>query len=187
MKNIRAFLSFNLSEGEKKILSGYQEKLKNLLTTCPVKWEDPEKFHLTIRFLGNVSEENIKMLIFTCERLKFSFDEIKFRLTGTGFFPDRKRPRVIFFEFAEISSSCNTIITFIDKIIRNFGVKTENKFVPHITTGRFPKNTRTEIENNFSYIPEPIEISFNSFYLMKSILTSSGSVYEVIHEFKFNS
>lgn len=187
LKKIRSFLSLNISEKEKSTLSVFQERLKNQLINYPIKWEDPEKFHLTLRFLGDLTEENIERLIFTLERLKFDFEEIRYSLSGAGFFPDRNKPRVIYFEMNELGTSAVTLIGFIDKIIRNFKIKTENKFIPHVTAGRFLRKNQTRIHNDFSFKVEPVEITFSSFYLMKSLLTPSGSFYEVIHEFRFNN
>lgn len=185
MGKIRTFLSLNVSEDSTAGLSSIQQKVKAALGNYPVKWEDPKKLHLTLRFLGDTDEERIQSLIFTLERLKLEFDMIKFTVNGAGFFPNPKYPNVVFAELNEQGSSSLKLVEFIDKIIYNFGVKPEKRFIPHITLGRFSRDKRVKIEQRVNINLEPIEIEFDSFYLMKSSLTPKGSVYEVISEFKF--
>ena len=184
MEKIRTFLSLNLDNKSAETIKSYQNELKKCLSNYDIKWEDPEKFHLTLRFLGNLRIENLEPLIFTCRRLSPDFDEIRYTTNGIGLFPGNKYPRVIFFSLNESGNNTESLLSLIDKIIFNFGVKPEKRFIPHITVGRFKKNYRLFQENFKEF--QGIEINFSSFFLMKSILKPTGSVYEVIEEFKFN-
>ena len=182
---IRTFLSLNTESSLNPKLKAVQDKLKLALGDYPVKWDNSDKFHLTLRFLGDIKDDKVSELAFVLDRLKFEFETIKFTAGGVGFFPNPKYPNVVFIALEEHGSSSKQLIEFIDRIILNFGVRPDKRFIPHITLGRFSRTKRTKIEKQIDITVEPMEIEFDSFYLMKSNLTPSGSVYEVINEFKF--
>ncbi len=186
MKKIRTFLSLNIEGPVAEKLSAIQSNVKEALKDYPVKWENPEKLHMTLRFLGDISEDKINDLVFTLERLKPDFESIKFTAGSIGFFPNPKYPNVVFIGMVEEGDNSEMLVGFIDKVISRFGVKPEKKFIPHITLGRFKKDKRTKINTPVDIKPEPVDAEFYSFFLMQSVLTSEGSVYETIGEFRFN-
>jgi RNA 2',3'-cyclic 3'-phosphodiesterase len=186
LEKIRTFLSLNIETSLIKSLEAIQNNVKEGLKDHKVKWEDPAKLHMTLRFLGDVGREKLDDLIFTLERLKPDFESIKFTTLSLGFFPNPRYPNVVFIGMEEEGDNSSKLVEFIDKIIFNFGIKPEKRFVPHITLGRFRKDKRIKIDKPVEVNVKPIEIEFVSFYLMRSILTPEGSVYETISEFKFN-
>lgn len=184
---IRTFLSLNTAPHVQPLAAEVQKKVMLKLSGHRIKWEDPEKFHLTLRFLGDIDEEKIPGLISVLKRLKFDFEEIRFTAGGIGFFPDSKYPNVVFLDLQEEGKNTEQLVGFIDKIIFNFGVKPEKKFVPHITIGRFKRDKRVKIDSPVKIDFTPFDIEFSSFFLMQSILQKEGSVHSVVQEFSFNS
>jgi RNA 2',3'-cyclic 3'-phosphodiesterase len=186
LDKIRTFLSLNIESSAVKDIAEILNKTKQSLIKYPVKWENPEKLHLTLRFLGDISEDKIDDLVFTLDRLKLDFETIDFTSNGIGFFPNAKYPNVVFVGLEEKGSNSGKLVEFIDKIILNFGVKPDKRFIPHITLGRFRRDKRIKITEMIEINAEPINVQFDCFYLMKSTLTPKGSVYEIINEFKFS-
>lgn len=186
MPKQRLFLSFTPEEQFLKQLKNEQDDLKIQLKDKLIRWEDPGKFHLTLRFLGDIDEDKTEPLIDTLSRLKFDFDKVKFNTDKIDFFPDKRFPNIIFASLKETGSNTETLVGFIDKIIYNFGVKPDKKFIPHITLGRFNRNKRSRVDSSFSCQLKPAEIEFDSFSLMRSKLMPGGSEYEIISKFNFN-
>lgn len=189
MGKIRLFLSLNIDSNKIASLKQDQSVIKGILGTENMRWEDPDKFHLTLRFLGDMDEDKIEPLIITLERLKFDFDKIEFETDKIGFFPNRRFPNVIFAGLGEIGNPpwrTDTLVGFIDKVIYNFGVKPDKKFIPHITFGRFSRNKRRKIGSNIDFDLSPVKIEFDSFSLMKSKLMPGGSEYAEISKFNLN-
>jgi len=184
---IRTFLSLNVSGAEVLKMKEIQDQLKTKFSSGGIKWEDSAKFHLTLRFLGDIDEEKIPDLEAVLERLKFDFEKIKFTVKGIGFFPNSKYPNVVFIDLSEHDSNTEKLVGFIDKIIFNFGVKPEKKFVPHITIGRFKRDKRVKIESPVETDFAPFNIEFGSFFLMQSILQKEGSAHIAVNEFSFNA
>ena len=187
MPKLRLFLSLNLDSNYSETLKQDQNALKRLIGTENIRWEDPDKFHLTLRFLGDMNEENVEPLVSTLERLKFDFEKIIFNTDKIDFFPNKRFPNVVFAGLKEKGNNTDTLVGFIDKIIFNFGVKPDKKFIPHITFGRFNRSKRTKIDKETDHKLSPLLIEFDSFCLMRSKLMQGGSVYELISEFKFNN
>lgn len=196
MGKIRTFLSLNLSGEEISVFRKVQLDIKDTLivnkfvTESDIKWELPEKFHLTLRFLGSVDEDILSRLISVLDRLIFSFENLEFETEGIGFFPNIKFPNVIYAGLKELGENTKELIEFIDKVIYKFYIKPEKKFIPHITIGRFRRDRKLklmgaeEILSNQITIPK-IKIEFDSFYLMESKLTPQGSIYKPIQKFNF--
>lgn len=185
MGKIRAFLALNLHNSEKEILKADMEKVKIALNGYNVRWENPEKFHLTIRFLGDVDEEKINTLVSTLDRLKFDFEELEFTTSKTGFFPESKYPNVVFAGLKETGTNSEYLVSSIDSILKNFGIKPDKRFIPHITFGRFSRDKRKKMETLPELELEKQLIKFNSFSLMKSTLTPRGSIYEELFRINF--
>lgn len=182
---VRCFLSLNIERSLQSRLSLIQDDLKFDLNRQKVKWEIPGKFHLTLRFIGDVESGRMNEIIMELSRIRVGFESIIMTSSGIGFFPNAKYPNVVFVGLAEEGNSTDVLVDAIDGSLSKFGFKPDNKFVPHITMGRFRREKRVKISNEININVEPMEFKFDSFFLMKSTLKPAGSVHEVIKEFKF--
>ncbi len=99
-----------------------------------VKMVERENLHLTLKFLGDVSEamaEEIRSIVGECVSRHTAFD-ISFM--GYGFFPPRGRPRVVWIgvespKFIELAKD-------IDNALSKMGYERERSYVPHLTVAR---------------------------------------------------
>lgn len=185
MDKKRLFLSLNLESPEIELLKQDQAAVKEKLGAENIRWSDPEKFHLTLRFLGDIDEDKAPALAGTLERLKFDFEAMHFETDKIGFFPESKFPNVIYAGLKEDGNNSEVLVGFIDKIIYNFGLKPDKRFIPHITLGRFNRNKRIKITEPLDLKIQKFKIEFESFCLMQSRLTPAGSVYDVMNKFNF--
>lgn len=66
---------------------------KQLESTSPdIKWVEEENYHLTLKFLGEVSPDDLQQLYDFLERAAVSSTSFRLRLQGMGFYPHRRRP-----------------------------------------------------------------------------------------------
>ncbi|MEI8144889.1 MAG: RNA 2',3'-cyclic phosphodiesterase [Alphaproteobacteria bacterium] len=97
------------------------------------RWCDPEDFHITLRFIGDVDDRtahDIADLLHAVRRRAF---EVK--LTGLGCFGGDK-PRSVFIDVAP-SQPMLELQAEIERIMRRVGLPPEpRKFKPHVTLGR---------------------------------------------------
>jgi 2'-5' RNA ligase len=187
LENTRTFISLNLDENIKNKLGMVQKDLKEELAEHRVKWESSNKFHLTLRFLGDLNNAETKDLTKELEKIKPGFDTIVYFTDSIGFFPNPKYPNVVFIDLKEKDGNTLNLLEDIDKVILGFGIKPDKKFVPHVTFGRFRRDKRQILKTGINIQVPKIEVVFESFHLMKSILNHSGSDYETIKKYNFKS
>lgn len=185
MNKLRTFLSLNINSTLKEKVSEIQESVKKLLSSYLVKWESPDKFHMTIRFLGDITEEDADNMVKDFDNAVFNFDKLLFLSSSIDCFPNVKRPNVIFLKLSESENNSEKMTDEIDRIILKYGIKPDKKFVPHMTLGRFKRENRQGVENVSFPDIETINFEFKSFYLMKSVISSRGAQHFEIKEFPF--
>ncbi len=185
MDTVRTFISLNISETVKGKLALVQRDLTGLLSDYRVKWENPKKFHLTLRFLGDLNSAEINDLAKDLSRIKAGFEHIVYFTESIGFFPNARYPNVVFVDLVEKGSSCEPLVDKIDKTIAEYGITPDKKFVPHVTMGRFRRDRRLALTGGIKVEVPKMEIMFENFHLMKSVPVDSGTVYEEIKNFRF--
>ena len=185
MGDIRAFISLNFDHSVNQTISAIQSKLKKSIGQFTLKWESTEKFHLTLRFLGNIEDWKVEGLCKDFGDLIFDFDRIKFQANGIGFFPNPYHPNVMYIGLDEIGDHVHTLVEWIDGIMLKNSIEPDKKFTAHITLGRFRKDNKTRINEKKLITFEPFNVEFDRFYLMESVLDSQGSKYFPVKQFVF--
>ncbi|MEK6223612.1 MAG: RNA 2',3'-cyclic phosphodiesterase [Thermodesulfobacteriales bacterium] len=153
-------------------------KLTNYINTLKhnidgVKWEESDKLHVTLKFLGDVDESKVDEISNMLDKLVHSYSPFKLELSDFGGFPDLKYPRVLYVGLSG-NSELSKFHSELDQYLSKIGFEKESrKFIPHITLGRVKK--KINIEDR----PHIIQSSFqiNQIGLIKSELRPSGSVY----------
>lgn len=153
-------------------------------TGAKLKVVEPENLHLTLRFIGEVGEEQVDRIVRALERIEFSGFQVEF--TGLGAFPNNRRPRVIWIgvrkgaaELAELSVKVNLVLSELRL------PKPEEEFTPHLTIAR----VKTGIGSLTTFIEKNVNVEIgtmtvDSLRLKKSILTPRGPIYETLYEKK---
>ena len=175
---MRCFISIPVDE---KIVEKIIE-IQNQLKIPGVRLVAPENIHITLLFLGELSErevENVKELL-----NKISFDCFEVYVKGVGAFPDKKYIKIMW-----VGIKSEKLISLAKLIYNKFKIKFE--FVPHITIARIKKispknkNILIKILNKFdkidfgNYVVEEIK-------LMKSILDKNGPQYSELFSRKLD-
>lgn len=152
-------------------------------TNADVKWEPKEKFHITIKFLGDTDEKTFPHVENYLKELGDKFQAFIIKYKSLGCFPNYKQPRVVWVGTEVESDVIFKIKDFLDENLKRFGYKVEDrKFHPHITLGRIKsirniKNLISILEN-LKFETEPVKCG--EIILMQSILKPTGSEYKVL-------
>jgi 2'-5' RNA ligase len=184
----RLFISINLQEEVKSKLSELQQKLKEQFDFLPLKWENVDKLHLTLFFIGETDESNISKIENKLSEIKFNKITLQTREITTF-------PKVLILKLTNPDKNLFALQEHITEKLNELGFKSVHKhFKPHITLARLKDNEkfatkpgrgRIELPQEvFKHIDFDINFSVNSFYLMKSILNREGAEHNVIKEFK---
>ena len=152
------------------------KQIQDQIPTDAAKLNITSSYHLTLKFLGEVEDNNANII-------KERLGEIKIEpfsvLTGKmGFFPSESHINVIWVGFKDNNKIIN-LQQQVENSLRDL-FKKENRFHPHITLARvkFVKDKENFFKKLKNIKFEEKEFFVNSFKLIKSTLTEKGSVYE---------
>lgn len=166
------------------------EKINQIISTCKtqtpekaIKWVEAENLHLTIKFLGDVSPDQLTaiktILISECEH-RVTFD---ISLGGLGMYPNHHQPRVLWLRISggdplvEIHAGLNRELTKINL------PPDAQRLSPHLTIGRIRRqtdvNTVKQIGQTLSQLKvEPVgTIRVDTINLYQSELRPQGPLY----------
>jgi 2'-5' RNA ligase len=184
MPSIRSFIAIETPPEVKAEIAKVQEGLR--ATNADVRWESIEKFHMTLKFLGNVEEPRLNLCAGRLQEALSAFAPFNMTYQGVGCFPNQHHPRVIWIGAENEDGTLRRIQEAVEKVAEEMGFQREERqFHPHITIGRAKgsKNLKVLVSKlgNASFNPHAALIK--DVLLMKSDLKPSGSVYTVMRRF----
>ena len=182
MKGLRTFIGVFPPPDLIATLSRIQSSLK--VDSSPVRWENSEKLHVTLKFLGDLSPEEGQKLREAMLAGGFTFPRFTVLINRLGCFPLVGAPRTIWIgSTAGENSELAKCSMHLETLCASIGLKKEKRdFHPHITLGRVKGKLSAllikSIENtNF----EPIEFLCTELLVMKSDLSPTGSAYSQLY------
>ena len=135
-KNIRAFLAIEPPEDILQALSRLQEKLKREISGR-ISWTKPQSQHLTLKFFGDISTEDVKNICSAVENRIASLSPLKLKIEKIGVFPDARRPRVLWCGVAEEGENLSDLHKKLEADFDVIGFPKEDRpFRSHLTLGR---------------------------------------------------
>ncbi|MBI5475738.1 MAG: RNA 2',3'-cyclic phosphodiesterase [Ignavibacteriales bacterium] len=181
MNNTRTFIAFDTPAEIKNDIEIIQNKLRS--AGADVKWEHKDKFHATIKFLGDIENSRLDSIIDKITNTTKQYPPAEIIYDGIGVFPNRNNPRVIWIGCINPDGIIKKIKVALDKNLVADGFEIENRaFHPHITLGRvkseFNLNNLLPMLENLNF--EPQKAFIEEVLIMKSILNSKGSEYSVL-------
>ncbi len=137
-ERVRAFVAVDIDDP--KILSAVDAAQQDLRATgADLKMVEPQNVHLTIWFLGEISQE-------TLEAVKQSLMDVRFspfnlRVAGIGYFPGGRSVRVIWAGVEDADGQLNHIYRQLRQRLAPLGFKPDRRgFSPHFTIARVRSN-----------------------------------------------
>jgi len=178
MKGIRTFIGIFPPPHVQSAITDILSPLKP--DASVVRWERQEKFHITLKFLGDISSEQFRLLQASLLEAGKSIPHYEILLAQIGCFPSSHSPKIVWVGSAEDTKlSMTDCFTTVEKSCVSSGFKKEERqFHPHITVGRVKgkvsENLINKIENTTF---EPLQFLCTELLIMKSDLSPSGSAY----------
>jgi 2'-5' RNA ligase len=183
---IRSFLAIELPEPILRKIGEVQGDLRS--TQGEVRWANPEKIHLTLKFFGNIEESRIDPIFKSIEEPIRNTLPFSLKVRGVGAFPHLKNPRVIWVGLVDERDVLTSLQKGIETHLERIGFRPENRpFHPHLTLGRM-KSSRGK-EGLVGRMERYKEEEFGNFrveavVLFKSDLRPSGPIYTSLKEMK---
>src|SRR5438874_1113699 len=92
---MRLFYAIMLPNDVSEIVSAEQKAVRDQIGPHGIRWESPEKLHITLRFLGDVPPEKLEAVKSAGRVAALRSGPFELRLRGLGTFPQRRPARVI--------------------------------------------------------------------------------------------
>jgi len=185
MEKVRSFIAIEVPQTLQARMGELQRELKR--AEADVKWVRPEGIHLTLKFLGSISLEDIEKLTLAITPAVASWVPFEVRLFSLGCFPSSRNPRVLWLGVDRGGAEVLSLQRAIEKKAAEAGFLPETKpFKPHLTLGRVrsPKGMNPLIQAMEKH--KDAEIGFfrvNEVHLFQSELKASGAVYTKLRAF----
>lgn len=139
MKTIRCFLAVKLDYDTVRSLADVQLELKNQFhqAGAMVKWVPPPNMHITIRFLGQVTEPMTYALQGMLEPIISQTPAFELETAGLGVFPDTNKPRVVWAGTKVGGEKLSKLHKDVSARLEEAGFHLDEKpFKSHVTLGR---------------------------------------------------
>ncbi len=181
---IRSFLAFELPVDIKRIIMAVSENVREL--PLNVRWVNVANIHLTIVFMGDVQEKQIKPIQNIVKDVCQGYGSFSIGIKGIGLFGSRRNPRVLWIGLDGAIDRMGYFRDDLQKGLRRFGIKEEKRrFKPHLTLGRFRKGARAgthldDLLSKYHDLTSP-ECTIKELVLFKSDLKPGGAVYSKLN------
>ena len=141
-----------------------------------VRWARPENVHLTLKFLGNVSGEDLDGVAEALEPVRPRHGPFEAELSGFGAFPSARRARILWAGIGEGSEPLRALARDVETSLEPLGFEREDRaYVPHLTLGR-ARGRPVSLEAGGTPPPVP-GFLVRSVELVESVLGAAGSAY----------
>jgi 2'-5' RNA ligase len=176
---MRLFIAIDLPEEAKENIEKLKLELKGIKGIKPVSKENT---HLTLKFLGEVSDNKADEIARALSQIKFK--PFKTSISKMGVFPNENRIQVLWID-AEPAEPLFELKKMIDAALPRF--KDDHPFKSHITFARIKyianESDKKKILDILKRHINKTEFLVNKFRLYKSDLQPTGPVYGVVKEF----
>lgn len=149
--------------------------------TDRVRWTRPENVHLTLKFLGDVRVESLGALGDALREVCERHAPFEAGLAGLGAFPSTRRARILWASVGAGARELRFLAADVETALAPLEFEREDRaYAPHLTVGRVRGRPAS-----FELPPIVLDPVFRveSIDLVKSTLTESGPVYEVVEAF----
>lgn len=184
---IRTFIAVDLPPSVLEALGQVTAQLQEKLPDTPVRWVNHQKMHLTLKFLGDISNENISMVekILYSEAAKRQAMEIG--IGGIGAFPKMRHPRVIWIG-VEAPAELFDLRRGIEDGVARLGYNYDKyDFTPHLTLGRISRKASARDVRKVGNVLHEFQVGFigvariEAVHLYRSDLRPEGAQYTCLY------
>ncbi|HEV2055645.1 MAG TPA: RNA 2',3'-cyclic phosphodiesterase [Methylomirabilota bacterium] len=180
----RAFVAVLLDEQTRRAVAAQIDRLRPL--SKAVAWVPPHNLHLTLRFLGDQTEEQSADVVPALEEAASGVPTFTLSLKGFGAFPGLDHPRTLWVGVSEGVQEVQRLQARVAEALESLGVSIEARaWQAHVTIGRVTDEKRGRREGMpelRSAVMRGVTVPFGSMpvasiALMRSDLYTSGARY----------
>lgn len=173
----RVFIAINLPEDIKKKLADYESNWPEL----PARWTKKDNLHLTLAFLGYLTDEELLAAIEGVKKAASKHDPFFINLRSIIYGPKGKPPHMVWAE-GEKSEELDNLQKSLENSL-GLPPRKDRSYAPHITLARLKQWEFQKIEPaERPEISEKIDLNFeaSSIEVMESELKKGGPEYIIL-------
>ena len=169
----RTFIALPLPAECRAALAALSERLQRC--TVPARWVPPEQLHLTLKFLGEVADDQLPGVLHAARQVAAGHRALAVELAGWGFFPPRGRARVLYVATTG-EQQIAALARDLERRLEPLGFPAAGRFRAHITLARL-KGTRqlAELRRELDCNPPGQGFSISALSVYTSTLSSRGA------------
>ena len=136
---MRLFIAINFPEQLRESLHAAMEPLR---TAAPqVRWVDPDRIHMTMKFLGEQPEGAVAAILGGLRTVASRYDPIPLEIGGLNAFPNLRAPRVVWMG-VQADPKLELLQHDVERACAELGHDIDARaFRPHVTLGRAEPRT----------------------------------------------
>lgn len=184
MKTVRCFLAINLELKTATKISELQQELieESAEYTTKFRWVPPQNMHVSVRFLGNITEPMIQAIKDNLEVTTRNAAPFQMQTGAVNVF-DPEMPRVLYCAIEDPGGELNQLVSQVHEVLENTGFKETGKpYVPHVTLARLDKAEPAEIRQLIEKFDAALESTslVRTLVCYQSDLQKSGADYRLL-------
>ena len=176
---MRLFVAVNFPIKLRRRIASATKGLRKL--KMPTRWVEPEKLHLTFKFIGEVRDEKAEELAEALVRAAGDLRPFEIRFSQVGAFPSLRGPKIVWLG-VELTGDLRFVKHDLEHVFSEVGIERETRaFHPHVTLGRVEGNARAGAFRELERLARQIEVEdtyrVSHIDLMRSRLRPAGPEY----------
>jgi len=192
---MRLFVALDIDDTIRRRSTRFLDDMREFAPEA--RWVRPASLHLTLKFIGESSDEEAEKIKQTLGAISGASLEMNFG--GCGFFPDARAPRV-FWIGIQADSELAALAATIDERLSSLNIpKEQHAFNPHLTLARGSRGSGSPrwrkgdgANRTFQRLQEKLAVSpapefgtmtSREFFLYESQLSPGGSKYTKLAKF----
>jgi 2'-5' RNA ligase len=182
---MRLFVALSISAEVRESLALLLDELRR--ADNRPRWVNPANLHVTLKFIGHVPGEKLPSINDALSKVTPPA-ELALNFRGLGFFPNDRRPTVVWAGVQELSGLAD-LAGHIDESLAGCGIMRETRpFAPHLTLASMRETRLAEALR--ALIRQSEDRPFGGqiareFHLMESKLKPTGAEYTTLRSFPF--
>ena len=188
MPVIRAFIAIQLPVFIQQQLDELARRIQGLVKIKAVRWVPAKNIHLTLKFLGDVSPNNIDLLTKVLNNEVSTHPAFEITLSEVGAFPNTRRPRVIWVGI-DAPPPLLDLQKGVDARTVRLGYPSEDRpYSPHLTLARISQNAPPDEVRQVGEVLTGLKIGIvgkftaDAVHLFRSDLQIGGAVYSSLNK-----
>src|SRR5947209_12199950 len=185
----RTFIALELDESLQAYLGGIIHRMAQELPD--LRWVDPAGIHLTLAFLGELSDEQLVEAMQAAELAARKVPSFDYRLSQPGVFGSPRQPRVIWIGIDEPTGRLLKLHQVLNQELEQRGFEVDKRpFSPHLTLSRIKAPLKPDEQQRLQRLIVARNIlKSSSLYhvdevsVMKSELSRSGPTYTCLQNY----